>query len=178
VHESIVLSFFRRACIARTIAIRLHDYCAIYDAPPTSPLYAINHTILVIAISCKGQILDSRAGRGIPKMLVERLIETRQGNGAGNDRFGCLRRSASNKNSPEDNTGGGRTNTSVTKTAAGARRQPVRNIKEVYEQALICLSDREIVDASRGRTFHCKMANDRLFTCFCSNGVGLIYLAI
>jgi len=34
---------------------------------------------------------------------------------------------------------------------------------EVYEQALVCLSDREIVDASRGRTFHCKMANNRFF---------------
>ena len=29
------------------------------------------------------------------------------------------------------------------------------------EQALVCLSNREIVDASRGRTFHCKMANNR-----------------
>ena len=32
-----------------------------------------------------------------------------------------------------------------------------------WEQALICLSNREIVDASRGRTFHCKMANNRFF---------------
>ena len=32
-----------------------------------------------------------------------------------------------------------------------------------YEQALVCLSNREIVDASRGRTFHCKMANNRFF---------------
>jgi len=31
------------------------------------------------------------------------------------------------------------------------------------EQALVCLSDREIVDASRGCTFHCKMANNRFF---------------
>jgi len=42
-------------CIARTIAIRLHDYCAIYYAPPTPLLYAIHHTILVKARSCKGQ---------------------------------------------------------------------------------------------------------------------------
>jgi len=42
------------------------------------------------------------------------------------------------------------------------------------EQALVCLSNREIVDASRGRTFHCKTANNRFFfNCF-----GLIYLAI
>ena len=32
-----------------------------------------------------------------------------------------------------------------------------------HEQALVCLSNREIVDASRGRTFFCKMANTRLF---------------
>ena len=32
-----------------------------------------------------------------------------------------------------------------------------------YEQALVCLSNREIVDASRGRTFHCKTANNRSF---------------
>jgi len=31
-------------------------------------------------------ILDSRTGRGIPKMPVDRLIETRKENGAGNDR--------------------------------------------------------------------------------------------
>jgi len=37
-----------------------------------------------------------------------------------------------------------------------------------YEQALICLSNREIVDASRGCTFHCKNGelslNNRLFS--------------
>ena len=33
----------------------------------------------------------------------------------------------------------------------------------LHEQALVCLSNREIVDASRGCTFHCKMANNRLF---------------
>jgi len=36
----------------------------------------------------------------------------------------------------------------------------------MHEQALGCLSNREIVDASRGRTFHCKMANNRLITVF------------
>ena len=42
------------------------------------------------------------------------------------------------------------------------------------EQALVCLSNREIVDASRGRTFHCEMANNLFF----SNCFGLTYLAI
>jgi len=47
-----------------------------------------------------------------------------------------------------------------------------------YEQAALgCLSVREIVDTSRGRTFHCKMAKPRLITVF-FKGVGLIYLAI
>jgi len=35
-----------------------------------------------------------------------------------------------------------------------------------YPQALVCLSNREIVDASRGRTFHCKMANNRVIAFF------------
>ena len=43
------------SCKAYPIAIPLHDYCAIYN-PPTNPLvYAIHHTTLAIAISCKGQ---------------------------------------------------------------------------------------------------------------------------
>jgi len=33
-----------------------------------------------------------------------------------------------------------------------------------YEQALVCISNWDIVDASRGRTCHCKMANNRLIT--------------
>ena len=41
-------------CIPRTIAILLHVYSAVYDAPPTHLLYAIHHTILAMAISCKG----------------------------------------------------------------------------------------------------------------------------
>ena len=35
--------------------ILLHDYCAIYDPLPTPLLHAIDHTILVMAISCNGQ---------------------------------------------------------------------------------------------------------------------------
>jgi len=35
VHESIILVLSPPTCIAHTIAKLLHDYCAIYDAPPT-----------------------------------------------------------------------------------------------------------------------------------------------
>jgi len=35
--------------------------------------------------------------------------------------------------------------------------------QRVNEQALVRLFNREIVDASRGCTFHCKMANNRFF---------------
>jgi len=45
-------------CNAHTIAILLHDYCAVYALPPTLPSYAIHHTILVAAISWKGQRRD------------------------------------------------------------------------------------------------------------------------
>ena len=55
VHEPILRALPPPTCIARTLAILLHVYCAIYDAPPTPLVYAIHHTILVIAISCKGQ---------------------------------------------------------------------------------------------------------------------------
>jgi len=41
--------------IAHTIALLLHNYCARYDPHPTSRVYAIHHTISVMAISCKGQ---------------------------------------------------------------------------------------------------------------------------
>ena len=54
-HESILLLLPPTTYNAPSIATRMHDYCAIYDAPPTPLLYAIQHTILVIAISCKGQ---------------------------------------------------------------------------------------------------------------------------
>jgi len=36
----------------------------------------------------------------------------------------------------------------------------------LIEQALVCLSNREMADASRGRPFHCKMTNNRLITVF------------
>jgi len=54
-HESILLFFPLPICIAHTTAILLHNYCAIHDPLPTPLLYAMNHTKLVLAISCKGQ---------------------------------------------------------------------------------------------------------------------------
>ena len=57
-HESITIIFPPPTCIAHTIAILLHDLRNI--RPPTRPdplLYATHHTILVIAISCKGETL-------------------------------------------------------------------------------------------------------------------------
>ena len=46
-------------CKAYPIAILLHAHCAIYAPQPTPLLYAIHHTILVMAISCKGQIAST-----------------------------------------------------------------------------------------------------------------------
>jgi len=54
-HESIIRVLPSPTCIAHNSAILLHDHCAIYD-PPRPPLaYAIHHTILAMAISCKRQ---------------------------------------------------------------------------------------------------------------------------
>ena len=47
-----------------------------------------------------------------------------------------------------------------------------------YEQALDCLYNIEILDVSRGCTFHYKMENNRLITVFLSNCFGRIHLAI
>ena len=55
VHESIIRLLPSPTCIAHTIAIPFHDYCAISNTPPDPPLYAIHHTILIMTISCKGQ---------------------------------------------------------------------------------------------------------------------------
>jgi len=54
VHESTIRLLPPPTRIARTIAIIVHVYCAIYDAPPTPLWYATHHTILAMAISCKG----------------------------------------------------------------------------------------------------------------------------
>jgi len=58
VRESIIGSLPPPTCDVRTIAMLLHVYCAIYDASPTPLLYVIHHTLLVMAISCKGQVQD------------------------------------------------------------------------------------------------------------------------
>ena len=60
-HERIILFLPLPICIAHTIAIRLHDDCAIHDPPPTPLLNAMHHTQLVSAISCKGQRVAPRA---------------------------------------------------------------------------------------------------------------------
>jgi len=65
-HEPIVLSCFRRACIAHTVAILLHGYWAIQDPPTTSLVYAIYHTRLVKTISCKGQVTHTHRQRTTP----------------------------------------------------------------------------------------------------------------
>jgi len=54
VHDSIIPSLPPPISITHTTAILLRDCCAIYDPPPTLPVYAIRHTILVMTISCKG----------------------------------------------------------------------------------------------------------------------------
>jgi len=59
--------------------------------------------------------------------------------------LGDDKRSAVNKNGPKVNTEG-RTHSRYN-----------------HEQALVCLSNRETLDVSRGRPFHCKIANDRVF---------------
>jgi len=54
--QSIILLLPPPTYKAYPIAILLHDHCAIHARPPTPPVYAIRHTIFVMAISCKGQM--------------------------------------------------------------------------------------------------------------------------
>jgi len=54
-YSSVARLHLRSTCKAYPIAILLHDHCAIYAPPATPLLYAIHHTILVMARSCKGQ---------------------------------------------------------------------------------------------------------------------------
>jgi len=49
-------------CKAYPIATLMHGHCAIYAPPPTHPVYAIHHTILAMAISCKGQAWRTALG--------------------------------------------------------------------------------------------------------------------
>jgi len=53
--ESIIPSLLPPICVTLATAILLRDFCAMYELPPTLPLYAIHHTILIMTISCKGQ---------------------------------------------------------------------------------------------------------------------------
>jgi len=61
VHESTIVSFPAHTCIAHPGAIVLHDYWAVYDSPSDPPFVLfIQDTILVITISCKGQLTPTR----------------------------------------------------------------------------------------------------------------------
>jgi len=53
--EPIIIDLPPPTCNTYIVAIVLHDYCAIYAPVLTPLLYAIHHTILAMAISCKGQ---------------------------------------------------------------------------------------------------------------------------
>jgi len=55
VHESILLVLPTPTCVAQTIAILLHDCCAVYNTPRPPCVCDTPCTILVITISWKGQ---------------------------------------------------------------------------------------------------------------------------
>ena len=52
---SIILVSPYPTCKVDPIAVLLHDHRAIYALLPTPRLYAVNYTIVVMAISCTGQ---------------------------------------------------------------------------------------------------------------------------
>jgi len=58
--ESILRPLPPPTCNTYPGAIVLDARCAIYAPPPTLPVYAIHHTISVMAILCKGQAACSR----------------------------------------------------------------------------------------------------------------------
>jgi len=64
-------------CITHTTAILMRDFCAIYDLPPTLPVDAIHHTILVMTISCKGSFPLPCLPLGIPCRAA--AVATRRG---------------------------------------------------------------------------------------------------
>jgi len=70
VHESILLCFPSPTCIAHTIAILGHGCFAIEYPPPTLFLNAIRHTILVMAISCKGQVCPRTISSAVSELSV------------------------------------------------------------------------------------------------------------
>jgi len=49
VKEPIILVLLHPIRTTHTTAIRLRDFCAIYDLPSTHRVYAVHHTILVMA---------------------------------------------------------------------------------------------------------------------------------
>ena len=56
-------------CEAYPIAILLHDHYAIYAPIPTPPVNAIHHTMLVMAMSCKGHFFSSPCTGSVASML-------------------------------------------------------------------------------------------------------------
>jgi len=58
-------------CKAYPIVILLHAHCAIYAPPPTSLVYALHSTLLVMAISRKGQV---KAASEVALLLRETSI--------------------------------------------------------------------------------------------------------
>ena len=73
VHESIILVLPPPICISHTIAIPLHGYCAECDTPSDPLLYSIHHTMLTIAISCKGEHGTFRGSSGSPPRNLARF---------------------------------------------------------------------------------------------------------
>jgi len=71
VHESIIRVLPAPTCIARTITVLLHVYCAIYDAPPTPRLHAIQHTLLTMAIPFKA---NAHLNREVHLGHVDRVV--------------------------------------------------------------------------------------------------------
>ena len=53
-HESVILVLSSPTCIAHNSASLVHDFCTIYDPPRPRLAYAMDHTVLGMAISCKG----------------------------------------------------------------------------------------------------------------------------
>jgi len=76
--ESIILLLPSPPAMPTLLHILLHDYCAIYDPLPTPLLHAIDHTILVMAISCKGQVPRSTIPLQVSRFYLNRAEATLQ----------------------------------------------------------------------------------------------------
>jgi len=64
-------------CISHPGAVLSRDYWEVYDSPSNSRLYAIDHTVLVMTTSCKGQVRFS------PVAYIDRDIS---------DIHGCIKK--------------------------------------------------------------------------------------